>query len=269
MKNKIFEQGLNAAVSRRTLLQAGAGLAGGAMLPGGMIGSAFAADHPPIGTYPAGSSGPSVFIGIAVPRTGTYAVQGEDELKGYQLAVEHINSGHELIKKISPKTTKGVLGKEVKYGVADSGAKPNDGRAGAATLHHREQGGADDRLDLECGRGGLQQAGAARKGALRRRHFRLQRHHRQGLRSLRLPSEFLRSHRGGGDRSGSRQVLRQEQEGRLYDAGLHLRTHRHEIDAGLSQDRGLDHRDQPGLAARRAGLSVPICSTSPIPAPMC
>lgn len=93
--------------------------------PFSFTGSTFAADHPAIGTYPAGSEGSSVFIGIAVPRTGTYAVQGEDELKGYQLAVEHINSGHELIKKISPKTTKGVLGKEVKYGVADSEAKPN------------------------------------------------------------------------------------------------------------------------------------------------
>ena len=68
----------------------------------------------------------SVFIGIAVPRTGTYAVQGEDELKGWQLAVEHINAGHPLIRQISPKTKKGVLGKEVKYGVADSAAKPND-----------------------------------------------------------------------------------------------------------------------------------------------
>ena len=86
----------------------------------------WAADEPPIGTWPAGSQGNSVFIGISVPRTGTYAVQGEDELKGYQLAIEHINSGHELIKKISPKTTKGVLGKEVKFGVADSAAKPND-----------------------------------------------------------------------------------------------------------------------------------------------
>jgi branched-chain amino acid transport system substrate-binding protein len=61
-----------------------------------------------------------------VPRTGTYAVQGEDELKGWQLAIEHLNSGHELIKKISPKTKKGVLGKEVKFGAADSAAKPNE-----------------------------------------------------------------------------------------------------------------------------------------------
>lgn len=111
--------------SRRTFLHramaTGAGL--GALSSG--FGRAWAKDEPPIGTWPAGSSGSSVFIGIAVPRTGTYAVQGEDELKGYQLAVEHINSGHPLIKAISPKTTKGVLGKEVKYGVADSEAKPN------------------------------------------------------------------------------------------------------------------------------------------------
>ncbi|HEY6022809.1 MAG TPA: substrate-binding protein [Pseudolabrys sp.] len=115
------------AVSRRTLLQAGAGLAGSALLPSVLSTPAYAVgDYPPIGTYPAGSSGNSVFIGITVPRTGTYALQGEDELKGYQLAIEHINSGHDLIKKISPKTKKGVLGKEVKFGVADSGAKPNE-----------------------------------------------------------------------------------------------------------------------------------------------
>src|ERR1043166_7655802 len=118
---------LGRGVSRRALLQAGAGLAGGAILPTAFTVPARAVgDYPPIGTYPAGSQGNSVFIGISVPRTGTYAVQGEDELKGYQLAIEHINSGNELIKKISPQTTKGVLGKELKFGVADSAAKPND-----------------------------------------------------------------------------------------------------------------------------------------------
>src|SRR5689334_24383587 len=124
MRTRLFERVTETSVSRRALLQASAGLLGSAMLPG--IPRAFAEDHPTIGTYPAGSQGESVFIGITVPRTGTYAAQGEDELKGYQLAVEHMNTGHELIKKISPKTTKGVLGKEVKYGVADSAAKPNE-----------------------------------------------------------------------------------------------------------------------------------------------
>jgi len=112
--------------SRRDFILTSLGVAGGLALPAGFATQAFGADHPPIGTWPADSSGNSVFIGIAVPRTGTYAVQGEDELKGWQLAVEHINVGHPLIREISPRTKKGVLGKEVKYGVADSAAKPND-----------------------------------------------------------------------------------------------------------------------------------------------
>jgi len=116
---------LSMPLSRRALLRQAA--ATGVGLGSFSFGlPAFAEDKPAIGTYPAGSSGSSVSIGAAVPRTGTYAVQGEDELKGMQLAVEHINSGHELIKKISPKTKKGVLGKEVKLLVADSAAKPND-----------------------------------------------------------------------------------------------------------------------------------------------
>src|SRR5262244_1582714 len=109
---------------RRQFLRTGVLLAGGLALPG-LTRRVAAEDKPPIGTYPAGIEGSAVTIGIAVPRTGTYAVQGEDELKGWQLAVEHINGGHDLIKKISPKTTKGVLGKEVKYVVADSAANPN------------------------------------------------------------------------------------------------------------------------------------------------
>ena len=116
-------------VSRRALLQVGAGIAGGALLPSPLTAPAYAvgmADNPPLGTWPAGSQGPTVTIGATVPRTGAYAVQGEDELKGMQLAVEHINDGHRLIKKIAPKVTKGVLGKQVKLVVADSGAKPNN-----------------------------------------------------------------------------------------------------------------------------------------------
>jgi ABC-type branched-subunit amino acid transport system substrate-binding protein len=120
------------ALSRRRLLRqavaTGAGL--GALSAGGagrlaFMGHALAADQPPIGTYPDCCSGSTVTIGATVPRTGAYAVQGEDELKGMELAVEHINEGHELIKKIAPKVTKGVLGKQVKLVVADSGAKPN------------------------------------------------------------------------------------------------------------------------------------------------
>jgi len=110
--------------SRRDFIRMGLAAAGGLALP--FAGRALAEDHPPLGTWPQGAAGSSVFVGIAVPRTGTYAVQGEDELKGWQLAVEHLNAGDPLIRRISPRTKKGVLGKEVKYGVADSAAKPNN-----------------------------------------------------------------------------------------------------------------------------------------------
>ena len=117
---------------RRLLRQAVATGAGLGVLSAGVPGrfqfmtSAAADDKPPIGTWPAGSEGGTVNVGAAVPRTGTYAVQGEDELKGWQLAVEHINNGDPLLQKIAPKVTKGLLGKQVNLLVADSGAKPND-----------------------------------------------------------------------------------------------------------------------------------------------
>ena len=111
---------------RRDFMRTGFGLAGGLILPAGLTTRAFAADQPPIGTWPAGSSGSTVYAGAAVPLTGTYAAQGADELKGWQLAVEHINQGHPLMKVLSPKTNKGVLGKKLELVYADSAAKPNN-----------------------------------------------------------------------------------------------------------------------------------------------
>ena len=117
---------IGAAVSRRGLLQAGAGLVGGAMLPAGLILPAHAEDFPPLGTWPEGSSGSTVTIGAAVPLTGSYAQAGADELKGWELAVEHLNEGNALVKTIAPKVTKGLLGKTVKLVSANSAAKPNN-----------------------------------------------------------------------------------------------------------------------------------------------
>lgn len=124
-----FDIGHNATswVSRRKALMLGAGAAGSALLAPYMTLPARAADHPALGTYPEGSSGDSVFVGIAVPRTGTYAAQGEDEIKGYELAIEQLNNGSDLMSKISSNIKKGVLGKQVKHGIADNEAKPNTG----------------------------------------------------------------------------------------------------------------------------------------------
>ena len=125
---KLFSNPLSRRRLLRQAVATGAGV--GALSVGGprveIIRAAFAEDRPPIGTWPDGSSGNTINIGAAVPRTGTYAVQGEDELKGWQLAVEHINTGDPLLKKIAPKVTKGLLGKQVNLLAADSAAKPND-----------------------------------------------------------------------------------------------------------------------------------------------
>jgi len=110
-------------ISRRDALRLGTGAV---LIPGlGHVSWAFAQDKPAMGTWPAGSQGDTVYIGAAVPLTGTYAVQGADELKGWELAVEHMNTNHELMKKLAPKVDKGVLGKKVELVSADSGAKPN------------------------------------------------------------------------------------------------------------------------------------------------
>ncbi len=109
-------------LTRRAVLRAGTAVAATGLAG---IPRARAEDYPALGTYPAGSTGDSVFIGITVPATGTYAGPGEDERKGFELAVEHLNAGNALIRQISPLTKTGVLGKQVKAGYADSEAKPN------------------------------------------------------------------------------------------------------------------------------------------------
>src|ERR1700740_2809653 len=101
-----FETGALAS-SRRALLKGAAGLAGAALLP-----AAARANDEAIGTFPAGVAGDSGFIGITIPRTGTYAVPGDDLLKGYELAIEHLNDGNEVIRMIAPSVKKGVLGKK-------------------------------------------------------------------------------------------------------------------------------------------------------------
>ncbi len=126
MSQSIF--GNKGIVSRRRALKLGVSATGATLIPRfiGQFGRAYADDKPALGTWPAGSQGDSVTIGAAVPRTGAYAVQGEDELKGMQLAIEHLNEGNDLIKQIAPKVTKGVLGKQVNLVVSDSAAKPNN-----------------------------------------------------------------------------------------------------------------------------------------------
>ena len=132
--SKFEDDNLNDAV-RRQFLMTGAGVAGGLLLPG----MAFAADEPAMGTWPAGSQGPTVNVAAMVPLTGTYAVQGADELKGWELAVEHMNTNNPLMKAIAPKVNNGVLGKKVVLKSADSAAKPNQALQAAQTFINQDK----------------------------------------------------------------------------------------------------------------------------------
>ena len=125
-------------LSRRSVLQA-AGVGGMTMIPGLGIAVAYAQDKPAIGTWPAGSQGSSVNVAAMVPLTGTYAVQGNDELKGWELAVEHMNTNHPLMKTLAPKINNGVLGKKVVLKHADSAAKPNQALQAAQTFINQDK----------------------------------------------------------------------------------------------------------------------------------
>ncbi|MGB6103579.1 MAG: substrate-binding protein [Pusillimonas sp.] len=121
-------------VDRRSMLKIGA--AGSAMLAAAPKMALAADDKKPIGNFPAGIEGDSVFIGLTLDITGPYSAQGADQQKGYELAIEQLNAGAEEIKKISPLTKKGVLGKTVKFGVADAETKPNTAVQAASRFIH-------------------------------------------------------------------------------------------------------------------------------------
>ena len=117
------EQRGGVGLDRRQMLQLGLGAAGGLLLPG-LGGAAAMAAEAPIGTWPAGSSGDSVFVGVTSPLTGPYSADGKDHVLGYELAFAEINEGGATAKAWGLKG-KGVLGKQIRHGVADSELKPN------------------------------------------------------------------------------------------------------------------------------------------------
>lgn len=84
------------------------------------------AQTPPaaIGNFPAGAAGDSVFVGITAPITGPYAADGQELRRGYELAIALINAGDPIVAKWGL-AGKGVLGKQIRFRVADTEAKPN------------------------------------------------------------------------------------------------------------------------------------------------
>jgi branched-chain amino acid transport system substrate-binding protein len=107
-------------LNRRQVLQAGAAAG---LLP--FIHARGAAAETAVGNWPAGVSGATAFVGITIPLTGPYSADGNDLLKGYQLAIEQLNNGGGVVSKQPHLTGKGVLGKKIVSKYADTQTQPN------------------------------------------------------------------------------------------------------------------------------------------------
>lgn len=114
-------------------------LAAGAVVAGGAPVVAVAKSGNKVGNYPAGIRSDSVFVGLTLPLTGPFSAEGNDQLLGCRLAIEQINSGSDEIKKISPKTKRGVLGKTIAHKVIDIESKPNAAIQAVSTLISRNK----------------------------------------------------------------------------------------------------------------------------------
>ncbi len=124
-------------LDRRSFLKTGLGAAGSLLLP--PVALAAGKDYPPLANFPEGVKGDSVTVGLCVDLTGPYSAEGADEKKGFELAIEQLNAGDAKIRKISPLTKKGVLGKKVVSVSADSETKPNSAVQAATRFIHENK----------------------------------------------------------------------------------------------------------------------------------
>ncbi len=118
-------------LTRRSMLKTGvAGLA----TPAIFAGAAWSFTNEP--------QGGAVTLGFNVPQTGPYADEGADELRAYELAVEHLNGGGDggMINTFSSKTIDGtgILGKKVEYATGDTQTKGDAARASAKAMIEKD-----------------------------------------------------------------------------------------------------------------------------------
>ena len=126
-------------LTRRGLLKKSA--IGGAALatPTIFTGSVWAGAHTGFTNAPQGDT---VTLGFNVPQSGPYADEGADELRAYELAVEHLNGGGDggMIPTFSSKTLDGtgILGKKVEYVTGDTQTKSDAARASARSMIEKD-----------------------------------------------------------------------------------------------------------------------------------
>ncbi|SMD11721.1 substrate-binding protein [Primorskyibacter flagellatus] len=122
-------------LTRRGVLQTGAVAGAGLALPTYLS----AASHSGFTNAPGDSS---VTLGFNVPQTGPYADEGADELRAYELAVEHLNGGGDggMLPTFSSQALDGtgILGRKVEYVTGDTQTKSDAARASAKAMIEKE-----------------------------------------------------------------------------------------------------------------------------------
>ena len=121
-------------LSRRGLLKSGAVLSAGLAMPTIFPGAARAYTNEPTGS--------TVTLGFNVPQSGAYADEGADELRAYQLAVQHLNGEGDggMMNTFSSKELKGngILGKKVIFVTGDTQTKSDAARASAKSMIEKD-----------------------------------------------------------------------------------------------------------------------------------
>ena len=126
-------------LNRRRVLKAGAAVGAASLATPMFFHNAFSASH---AGYRNAPTGDTVTLGFNVPQSGPYADEGADELRAYELAVEHLNGGGDggMMGTFSSKALKGngILGKKVTYVTGDTQTKSDAARASARSMIEKD-----------------------------------------------------------------------------------------------------------------------------------
>ena len=125
--------------TRRGVLKTGAAAGATLATPTIFTGAVWAAAHTGFTNAPQGDT---VTLGFNVPQSGPYADEGADELRAFELAVEHLNGEGDggMINTFTSKTLEGngILGKKVQYVSGDTQTKSDAARASARSMIEKD-----------------------------------------------------------------------------------------------------------------------------------
>ena len=125
--------------TRRGVMKTGAATGAGLAIPTVFSGAVWADAHTGFTNAPQGDT---VTLGFNVPQTGPYADEGADELRAFQLAVEHLNGEGDggMMQTFSSKVLDGtgIMGKKVAFVTGDTQTKSDAARASAKSMIEKD-----------------------------------------------------------------------------------------------------------------------------------